>query len=357
MKKSDKTQSHKRRLQNFVVAPLTAAFALTDLLTYPYYVLLILVPLIIAEVVLIVFYLAKINKKNQPQPAAPAELPQTPQPVTPPKPPTVVIKKAEVSSGKLVFSVRKGIFRGRWVPVKENALAEFSAVEANGNLLAVTAKDETLEFVNPSKGASFVAFQEQVATLLEEQEKQRAQLELASKRRSDLVGLINASTRIVDASFNILLGLQQKRVNWILMEGYVDSLGGALNFWGPTVPPLSLDFLALNAAVKRQVPQDTSDEVLNVLRHVYGYFEMLQQSEDQPDFHPNLKDTQSFVSAYYTLNDMLFAKVVGAKENQKETAALQTALDALSKDTPFNLTFDAVTESLGRFGEIGRAHV
>jgi hypothetical protein len=339
------------KTQALGVAPLVGAFSLPQLFSFPTVLLLVLIPLIIVEVCLVVFYLAKINKKHQPPPplVTPEEAPAPAKPVPPPKPPMIWISKAEIADNKLKFSTKQGLLRKKWVILKEIPLTDLFLLESVGSTLTVTTKDATFMFGYPKKGESFSKFQTEVAEALEAQHKARLAQEQAARRRSDLNGLIHASTHIVDVSFDILMGLQQKRVNWPLLEGYVNRLGGTPSFWGPTVPPLSLDFSAVDAAVKRRVPQEASDETFAMLKLVYAYFEALKK-EETSQLHPNFKDAHAVVAAYYTLNDMLFAKVVGAKENQNETSALKTHLDALAADTTFQVDFEALTKSVSQIG-------
>ncbi|MCW4030209.1 MAG: hypothetical protein NWE92_11255 [Candidatus Bathyarchaeota archaeon] len=342
----------KSKTQALGVAPLVGAFSLPQLFSFPTVLLLVLVPLIIVEVGLVIFYLAKINKKHQPPPPIALEEAPTPaKPVPPPKPPMILISKAEIADNKLKFSIKQGLLRKKWVTLKEIPLTDLFLLESLGNTLTVTTKDAAFMFVYPKKNESFSKFQTEVAEALEAQHKARLAQEQEARRRSDLNGLIHASTRIVDVSFDILMGLQQKRVNWPLLEGYVNRLGGTPSFWGPTVPPLSLDFSAVDAAVKRRVPQEASDETFAMLKLVYSYFEALKK-EETSQLHPNFKDAHAVVAAYYTLNDMLFAKVVGAKENQNETSALKSNLDTLAAETAFQVDFEALTKSVSQIGSL-----
>ena len=61
---------------------------------------------------------------------------------------------------------------------------------------------------------------DQVNGILEEdQRKSKENEEKAALRGNELLGAINTSVGIIDSSFDILIGLQEKRINWQRIEG------------------------------------------------------------------------------------------------------------------------------------------
>jgi hypothetical protein len=65
-----------------------------------------------------------------------------------------------------------------------------------------------------------------------------------------------------------------------------------------------------------------------VLKAVHGYFTGLKPEDDLASFNPNFEQAKSAVLTYYTLNDLLLAKVVGEKDSKREVAYLEELLKA-----------------------------
>ena len=55
--------------------------------------------------------------------------------------------------------------------------------------------------------------------------------------------------------------------------------------------------------------------------------------------HPNIADAKAAILASYTLNDLFLGKIVGEKDNQKESQALEITLQNLAKDTNFKFNY------------------
>ena len=191
---------------------------------------------------------------------------------------------------------------------------------------------------------------DQILVLLDDQRKTLERNAKASLRRSDLAEVINGSVGVVDLSFDMLMGLQVKKVDWTSLETCANGLGESLNFAGQTMAPLTLDFSKVTEAVKSQVPQKVSQETFNVLQSIYGYFDELNLEEDLQEAHPNFRDAKAAILAYYTLNDLLLGKIVGEKDNKKESLVLENALQNLAKETNFKVNFEDLMDSFDKMG-------
>ena len=288
------------------------------------------------EGVLVVFFLFKLKKKYQPTDLVEEKnlsAPKPPQPPAKPKTKSIPIAKTEVTNDTVRFLVEKGLFKKRWVAVKEIPVFEITGLTSSGNELAVIWKGATDTFAFKKKGESFSKLRDQIQGLIEEQRKTLENNAKAAQRKTDLIEVINASVGVVDLSFDVLLGLQVKKINWTRLETYINGLGENLTFAGQTVAPLTLDFSKVSNAVKSQVPRKASKETFNVLKSIYGYFDDLKLEEDLNETHPNFKDAKAVISAYYTLNDLLLGKIVGEKDTKKEILALETTLKNLGNET------------------------
>ena len=92
--------------------------------------------------------------------------------------------------------------------------------------------------------------------------------------------LIDATVCIVDLSFDMLMALQVKTVNWTNLEIYTNSLREKMCLAQQTLAPLNLDFSKITDAIKSQAPEEASKETFNLLNSIYGYFDNLELEED-----------------------------------------------------------------------------
>jgi len=252
----------------------------------------------------------------------------------------VEVGKFEVSDNTIRFFAAKGLGKKRWVAVREIPIPEIEHIENLDNELSVTWKGVTDSFFTKEKTDSFGKLVEQINGILENQRKtvetdekneKNAKNDKNALRRSELLMVINASIGIIDLSFDVLNGLQDKRINWQRLEGYSTGFGEYMNFTGQTLPPLTLDFSKIASAVKTQVPNETSKEAFNILKAIHEYFNSLNPDEDIKENSPSFQTTKTLISAYFLLNDLLLGKFVGDKENSRETSELETALQNLAK--------------------------
>jgi hypothetical protein len=339
----------------FNAVPFVGAFSLSQLTSYPNNVLAFLIPFLAIEGVLIVFFLNKVNKKKQ---AATTNVDGKNVPVQP-KHKSLAVQKYEISEDKLRFSSLSGFPKKRWATKKEFPIYEISAIENVGNELSVTWKDATDWFVIQKKGETFSGVPEQILGMLADRQKALEDAKKAEQRRNELSRLVVASVGVVDLSFDMLMALQTKPVNWEKLEIYVNTLSQRSVLPAESLLPLTLDFSGVAAAVKSELPENASKETFKVLKAIYNYFAALDADEDFASVHPNFSDAKTALLACYTLNDIYLGKIVGEKDLQKQSAALESALQSLSKETGFKVDFeslkagfDSVASEEGFEGEI-----
>lgn len=276
-----------------------------------------------ADVPINILLLFGRKKKQQPSAGSVQEAPTKPKPK---KLTGLKVAKYEVAEDKVKFSNMKGLFKKRWVVEKEIPIYELTAVETQANWLSLTWNNTAYQFMLKSKSESFAKLQEQIQTLQSERQKAKALDERVALRKADLLELIDRSLPIVDFSFDILISLNAKRVDWRQVEVSSQTLGASFSYNPITLPQFNLDFAAIDATVRNQVAKDTSKEALSVLKAVHGYFTGLKPEDDLAGFNPNCEHAKAAVLAYYTLNDLLLAKVVGEKDSGKEVAYLEKVM-------------------------------
>src|SRR5665647_216567 len=179
-----------------------------------------------------------------------------------------------------------------------------------------------------------------VSGMFEEEPKSIWGDEQVTLRRTELLELVKVSIGLIELSFDILISLQEKRVNWVRLEQYSKDFGPNKNFTLQTMPPLNLDFLKISSAINSQNLQKTSKETYNILKTIFEYFNDLSIDDDFKDSIPNFQSAKAIILAYYTLNDLLLGKLVGDKENKKESHQLESALEILSNNTSFKVNIE-----------------
>ncbi len=170
----------------------------------------------------------------------------------------------------------------------------------------------------------------------------------ASIRKKELIEMINASMNIVDLSFDILVGLQKKRINWELLETYSKPFGEALSFRNQTMPMMNLNFFNISSAIKSQNAKATSEEAYNILKGVFEYFDSLSLDNDHKEGALNYITTKAIILLYYVLNDIILGKTVGDKENKKETNQMESILQILGNAEVFKCNIESLMTSVDK---------
>ncbi len=274
-----------------------------------------------------------IGRKKQP------ELPTETAPKPTPKPKGLTVTKYEIADSVLKFFDAKGFLKKRWVIIKEIPVYKITSIESFGNEVTIDWNDSVFSFVSKKKNESFTELRDQIRDLLERQQQTLSATSKDSLKKIELSPIINSSISIVDSSFNILMGLQPKIVNWTHLEGYTDILGSNLDFKGLSLEKLNLDFGFVSAAVKKQAPQETAKESFEILKKIYGYFDDLNLDNDVNGGSSIVKNVKEVIFAYYILNDLMLGKVIGVADSEKEVSALEGVLLELANKSNLKLSF------------------
>lgn len=259
---------------------------------------------------------------------------------------SIAVGKIEVADGKVKFYVAKGMGKKHWVTVKEIDVEEIERIEAQGNSLSITRKGGTDDFFTKDNPDAFTKLNQEVNMGLETKKQISEVSRRAALRRTELLAVLNSSLGWVDASFDVLMALQKKRVNWLNMEAGVVGFGAPIDFKAQTLAPLDIDFSKVNSAIKRQSSKDSSKEAFSVLKTVYGYFDGLNASGEMADAKPSLESSRTLILAYFVLNDLLLGKLVGDSDNRKENAEFDRVLGKLT-ELGFNVDFEKLRSTVG----------
>jgi hypothetical protein len=220
------------------------------------------------------------------------------------------------------------------VVIREIPVSEVEKIEAENNKLTVTWKGTTEIFYMKAKPGSSKALVDQVNGTLE---KRKIDLKIAESgykdtiRQAELIEVIDRAVDIVDLSFDVLIGLQDKRINWERIESFASGFGENFNFTGQTLPPLTLEYSKIAKAINSRTPRDAAKEAFDILKAVYGYFDSLKPGEDLKKSLPDFHTAKTLVSAYFMLNDLLLGRFVEDENNGREISELEATLQRLEK--------------------------
>jgi hypothetical protein len=257
-----------------------------------------------------------------------------------------IVGKYEFAEGKLKFYAIKGVFKKRWVAINEFPAAEITNVDSIGNGLIITWNGATHCFLHQKKSESFNGLRDQILGLLAEQQQAMEKNQKQSELKANLKAALNATLDTVDLTFNILIGLHEKRVNWQSLKAYSDRLVCGVSWTGQTLPPLNVDLSKISDAIIKQVPKDVSREVLGVLKAIYAYFYSLPNKEDTTENLELMKNAKNAMTIYLILNDVMFARVTGQKDDPKELAALENAVSILIDPANIEINLDDIASSI-----------
>ena len=165
-------------------------------------------------------------------------------------------------------------------------------------------------------------------------------------RRTELLKVMDSSIGLVDLSFDILVTLREKRINWQQIEEKAKDFGATFSFTGQTMSSLNVDFLKLSSTIKRQLLMETTKEIRNILKVIYDYFDGLNLDDDIKEGIPNFVIVKAIILSYYVLNDLLLAKAFGDKDNKKEIRQLESVLLILYNNTEFKVDIGALKSSI-----------
>jgi len=236
----------------------------------------------------------------------------------------------EITQSELRFFNKTGLSKKRWIVTKEFPIYELTKMEHRGNWLSLSWNDQIYSFILNPAGESFAKLVQQITELQEAHQKYLQKTQQAALHKSELLTIMNTSLLITDGSFDILMDLHKKRVNWPQIEQHVQTLGNTYHFKPQTLLPLSLDFSKVALAVQNQIAQETAQETFNLLKVIWTYFNELKSHTDLVDTIPNAGQVYNVVLAYFTLNDLWFANIIGEADTQSEFDTFKNQLANLT---------------------------
>jgi hypothetical protein len=254
------------------------------------------------------------------------------------------ITKYEISDNKINFFDAKGLLKKRWVLIKEIPIQEITSIENFGNKLKITWNEEGYTFVSKKNSELLTSLFDQIQSLLKERQKKLEKNEKPSLRKNDLSKVMG----VIDLSFDILIGLNRKTIDWVHLEGYAAELLNSFRL--NEEASLNLDFVNVSAAIKNKIVEETSKEAYGILKSIYEYFDGLKPDVDQEVNNVNIPNVKNLILAYYMLNDILFGKIVSEVDNDKESLALETVILKLANEANVKVNIKDLKSGISRLG-------
>jgi len=274
------------------------------------------------------------------------------KPVTKVSPKNLDRGTLELSGDTIKFHPDKERFKKQKEIAKEIPLADVENIDRMANEISITWKGVTETFVM-QKAELAITIYERITAALEEQRKMLEDNEAAKQKQNEVTKkLLSIAIEIVDSLFDVLRSLQG-RVDLNRLEGYLErSEENIRGFTDLNIGTINLDLTKLSLAIKEHLLEETSKEIIILLRSLYEYFSGLtSQNEIFEQTHPNYQDAKTTILAYYTLNDIILGTIVGDKEIGKERNALVMMLDDLSKGTDLKINVDAIKDVINKLGK------
>jgi hypothetical protein len=174
--------------------------------------------------------------------------------------------------------------------------------------------------------------------------------EPANLKNKELLEIINASIGLIDLSFDVLIELQEKKINWQDIELHFAALWENNSFIKQALSSLNLNFSKVSLAVKSQSFNETSSETYEILKTVYNYFSGLSPKDGATEKNRDFQTAKELILAYLLLNEVLLSKVVGDKENLEENIFLEIAVQKLSVEANFRVNVVVLRELIEKVG-------
>jgi len=261
-----------------------------------------------------------------------------------PKSEGINIIKYEISDNKIKFFDAKGFLKKRWVLIKEIPIQEISGTESFGNELKITWNEEVYTFVSKKNSELVISLFDQIQSLLKEGQKTLENNEKPHLRKNYLTQVMG----VIDLSFDILMELNEKTIDWVHLEVYAAELLDSFRLNEGT--SLNLNFVNVSAAIKSQIVEEISKETYGILKSIYEYFDGLKPEAEQKVNNTNIPNAKNLILAYYMLNDILFGKVVSEVDNEKEILALETVIVNLANESNVKVNIKDLKSGIYRLG-------
>ena len=282
------------------------------------------------------------KKNNQPI----AQTSSQEEPKRKPKLKGTTVGKYEFAEGKLKLYALNGVFKKRWAAINEFSAAEIPNVDAIGNELSLTWNGATYFFLHQKKNESFSALRDQILGFRAEQQQTTEKNQKENQVKADLKAALKGTLNTIDLTFDILIGLHEKRVNWQSLNAYSDRLVAGVIWTGQTLPPLDVDLSQISDAITKQVPREVSKQALGILKAIHNYFNSLPNKEDTKANSGLFENAKKAMTSYLILNDVFFARVTGQRDDPKELAALENALSMLIDEWHIKISLDEIAASI-----------
>jgi len=259
----------------------------------------------------------------------------------------------EVSDGVLKFFDFKGFFKKKSVLVREIPVSEIDNIESFWNEISVTWNGVTNIFFKKNSFESFTELRDKVRGLIAENQKALQEKEASRLRSVELSKMVSSFLPVIDVVFDLLRGLNVKKVNWSYIEGHFASLGKSFSFESEDFPSFFLDFALLSDAVFLQSPQKVTKEILAIIRLIHEYFDALKERTEFAGVRPSSEDVKALIDSYLALNDVFLGKMVGDKNSPREIDFLRKLLGKLTAETNFKVNVEGIMSCIDAFNVEG----
>jgi hypothetical protein len=261
----------------------------------------------------------------------------------------IAVTDYEINNGVLKFFNAKGLIRKKVVMVREIPIHEIGTVESYWNELSISWNGVTNIFLKKNSYESFSELRDKILLLLEEHKKNLADNKKYIDLKKELIMATNNLVLVIDICFDMLMGLQEKRVDWRQENEYSTNIGKNLIIANNSIPPITFDFTEVAKAVSLESSTKVANECRKLLRSVYEYFQSLDVVDDLVNKHPNVRDAFNLIELYYCINDVFLGKVVKDNDDKEEFEYIEKLTRQLSDDTNIKVEIDELMMMFNKF--------
>jgi hypothetical protein len=261
----------------------------------------------------------------------------------------IAVTDYEITNGVLKFFNAKGLIRKKVVVVREIPIHEIGTVESYWNELSISWNGVTNIFLKKNSYESFSELRDKILLLLEEHKRNLADIKKYEELKKELIATTDALIPVIDVCFDMLRGLQAKRVDWKQENEYSNNIDKNMIIANTSIHPITLDFTEVAKAASLESSIKVANECRKLLRSIYEYFQNLDVVADVANKHPNVRDGFNLIELYYCINDVFLGKVVKDKDNKEEMEYIEKLTRQLSDDTNIKVKIDELTMRFSKF--------
>ena len=252
----------------------------------------------------------------------------------------------ELTENTIRFYPKKSLFRKSQENIGEITIVDIDSLSQTGNQINIISKSkkETFEF----KKSLTTSIYDNINKAWINQKRPPEETNL-NHQQIGLAKTFKVVTNIVDSLFDVLVSLNG-RIDWSYTESCAKRFeNAASSVQGQVLLETNPKFERLSSSIRKRQVEESSKEIHLALELLYkNVFGASLENTATNKLLPKDDLFKTAILAYYTLNDILLAKVVGDEGSIKESGELAIILNHLAKTANRDIDANVILHSVNK---------